>query len=146
MSLNRPRFHWRWGQGGGRLDRFHCRAGFRAKMLADERQLRSLPGTHKAIVTHLDEAPGQHMLQEAMDELLDGERAEFGLAGVGGPIPKGDPLILDLHQAPIAQGHAKHIRSQILEGRLAVAHGLAVNHPVGCPHLRRDLVEDLRGA
>ena len=83
------------------------------------------------------------MLQEAMDELLDGQRAEFGLAGVGGPIAKGDLLVLDLHQAAIAQGHAKHIRGQILEGRLAIADRLTMHHPIGRPDLRGDALEHL---
>ena len=46
----------------------------------------------------------------------------------------------DLDQAAIADGNAVDIRSKILESRLSVSDGQAMNHPI----LRPDFVGDLR--
>ena len=69
-------------------------SGRGAELLPEGRQLRALPGTQEAIVAHLDKAFGQDRLQEAMDELLHRQGAEFGLAGPRGAIAKGDLLVL----------------------------------------------------
>jgi hypothetical protein len=53
-----------------------------------------MPGTQETIVADLDKALGQDVLQEAMDELLHGQGAEFGLAGAGRVIAKGNVVVL----------------------------------------------------
>jgi hypothetical protein len=63
-------------------------------LLADRGQLDAVPGTQETIVANLDEALGQDVLQEAMDELLHRQGTEFGLAGAGCVITKGDLVVL----------------------------------------------------
>ena len=87
----------------------------------------------EAIITHLDKALGQDMLKKAVNESPGGQRAELGLAGVG-VVAEGDLVILDLDDAAIAEGNAKDVGGEILEGRAAIADGLAVDDPVLLPH------------
>ena len=55
----------------------------------------------------LHKAPGEHMLQEAVDELFGFQRAAAFLAGIGIPVAKGHAVILQLQDAVIANGHRK---------------------------------------
>jgi hypothetical protein len=57
---------------------------------------------------------GQHMLQEAVDELFHGEGAQFELTCVSGIVAKGHRrnrfrLVLQLDQAAVADGNAEDI-------------------------------------
>ena len=56
----------------------------------------------EARVTHLDEAFGQHTLQETMDEFFSGERAQLELAGISGIVAKSDLVVIQLDQATVA--------------------------------------------
>jgi len=47
----------------------------------------------ETVVAHLDEALGQDVLQETVDELLGREGAEGRASGVGGAITERDPAI-----------------------------------------------------
>jgi len=44
----------------------------------------------EAEVTYLDEAPGEDMLEETVDELFGGEGAESGLSAIGSAITESD--------------------------------------------------------
>jgi hypothetical protein len=89
--------------------------------------------TEEAIIAHLDKAFGQDMLKEAVDEFLDGQGAELGLAGVG-LVTEGDLVVLDLDDAAIAESDTKDVRGEVLEGDAALADGLAVDDPLLFPH------------
>jgi len=73
-------------------------------------------GAEEAIVAHLDEAPGQDVLEEAADELLGRQGAGSERAGVGGAVAEGDPVMLDFQDAPVADGDAEDVGGEILEG------------------------------
>ena len=97
----------------------------------------------EAIVAHLDKALGQDVLKETMDEFLGGQRAEPGLTRVG-CVAEGDLVILHVHDAAIAEGDAKDVGREILEGDAAIADGLAMHHPVLLPHFRRNVCKAIR--
>jgi len=90
-------------------------------------------GTEEAIVTHLDKAFGQNVLQETVNEFLGGERAEPGVTGVGF-VAKGDLIILHLDDTAVAEGDAKDVRGEILERGATVADGFAVDNPILLPY------------
>ena len=75
------------------------------------------------------------MLQETTDEFLRTQCAEPGTFAIGGPVTKGDPLIFQLADAPVAERYAEDIRRKILQRRYPAAHRLAVDDPVPGPDL-----------
>ena len=76
-----------------------------------------MTGAEKAVVADLDQSSGQDVLQEAAHEFLSGEGASPHLAGVVGFVAKGDPLLVDLDDTVVAEGHPEQIASQIVESR-----------------------------
>ena len=76
------------------------------------------------------------MLEEALDEMLHGKGAGLELSGIGSAILESDLSVLQIalgerQQAPVANGDAVDVRSQVFEGSLAITHSLAMDHP--CP-------------
>jgi hypothetical protein len=76
--------------------------GLRGELGAQGKELLTVGGTEEAIIAHLDQALGQDVLQETVDELLGRQRAELGLAGVGF-VAERDLVVLHLDDAAIAQ-------------------------------------------
>ncbi len=87
----------------------------------------------ESIVAHLDKALGQDVLKETVDEFLGGQRAELGLARVGF-VAERDLVVFDLDDATIAEGNAKDVGREILEGSAAVADRLAMHDPILLPY------------
>ncbi len=93
----------------------------------------------EAEVTHFHESAWQDMLEEALEELLHGEGAGFELAGVGGAVQEGEQgslhtaAMIDGEQAPVADGDAVDVGSQVFEGSLSIAHPFAVDDPFPSP-------------
>ena len=56
------------------------------------------------------------MLEKAADELLGGKGRGSELAGVGGTEAEGDLAIGQFQDAIVADGHAKDVGGQVLEG------------------------------
>ena len=79
-----------------------------------------------------------------MDELIGREGAELDLAGIGRAVAKGDLIVFELDQTAVANGDPEDIRSEILEGRAAVADRFAVDDPVLFPDGGRDIVGEAR--
>ncbi len=77
-----------------------------------------ISGAEQAVVTDLDEAGWEDVLEEAADELCGGECAVLEL--LSGRLFEGesDLTIFQLEQAVVADGDAKDIRGEILEGLL----------------------------
>ena len=90
------------------------------------------------------------MLEETLEELFDRKLALFELTGIGSTILKGDlgtlhtAAILKRKQTAIADGNPMDIRSQILEGRLTIAHRLAMYNPLLLPDLGRNLLKEFQ--
>jgi hypothetical protein len=103
-------------------------------------QEQALGRAEETEIAHLDEAPGQDVLEEAMDELFCGEGAEGELSGVGGAVAKGDLVVFEFYQAAIADGDSEDIGSQVLEGSAAVADRFAVDNPILLPDIGGDAV------
>lgn len=73
------------------------------------------------------------MLEEAADELLSRQGATLNLIGGGFFVSESDFAVIELAEAVVAEGDAKDVRSEILEGGGAGADGFAVHHPVFFP-------------
>jgi hypothetical protein len=113
----------------------------RREALANQRQERAAAGTEQTIVAHFDKTLGQDMLQEAVDELVRLQGTQVGLTSVGIAVAEGDLVVLQADQAAIANGDAKDIRREVLEGLEAIPDRLAVYDPVLFPDRRRDEVK-----
>ena len=92
-----------------------------------------MSGTEQAVVTHLDEAVGEHVLQEAADELSGRDSAVFELVSGRLFVSESDVAVCQLGEAVVADGNAKDIRGEILESLLTRADRFGVDHPVFAP-------------
>jgi hypothetical protein len=108
--------------------------GIRFEQQSQAGQEQALRGTEEAEITHLDEASGQNVLEEAVNELIGREGAELVLAGSGRAVAKGDLVVFELDQTVVADGDPEDVRSEILEGSPAIADWFAVDHPVLLPN------------
>lgn len=97
-------------------------------------QEQALGGAEEAEIADLDEAPGQDVLEEAVDEVIGGEGAEGDLSGSGRAVAKGDLVVFELDQAAVADGDPEDVGSQVLESSAAIADGFAVDHPILFPN------------
>ena len=70
----------------------------------------------QAVVTELDEARREDVLEEATDELLGGDGATFELVSGRLFVRESDLAIMEMAEAVVAEGHAKDVRGEILEG------------------------------
>ena len=113
-------------------------------MSAQRLKFLTMGGTEQAIVTHLDKAFRQNVLQETVHELFGGQGAELGLARLRIAIVERDLVVLDLDDAAVAEGDAKDVGGEIFERGATVTDGLAVNHPVLPPHFRREVGQAIR--
>jgi hypothetical protein len=94
----------------------------------------TITGTEQPEVTDFAEARREDVLEEAADELFSGERDSLDLFGGGFLVLESNVTVLvELAEAAIAEGHAKDVRSEILESGSAIANRLTVNHPLLFP-------------
>ncbi len=96
-----------------------------------------MSGAQQAIVTDLDEAWWEHMLEEAADELLGGDGATLELISGRLFVSESDRALLQRTDAVVADSDAKDVGGEILEGLLAGAHGCGMDHPVFLPERGR---------
>jgi hypothetical protein len=118
--------------------------GVRFEKESEGSQEQALGGAEETEIADLDEAPGQDMLEEAVDELIGGEGAELELAGIGRVVAKGDLVVFELDQTAVADGDPEDIRSQVLESSTAIADRFAVDNPILLPNASRDIVGEVR--
>ena len=78
-----------------------------------------LSGTEQAVVTDLDEAWWEDVLEEAPDELFSVEGATLELVSGRVLVSESDLAIMKVAEAVVTEGHAKDVRRKILEGLLA---------------------------
>ena len=96
-------------------------------------------------VTNFDEACGEHMLEETLDELFDREGAEFELPGIGSAVLKSNLRLLhaafvnEVDQTAIADGNPVNIWCKILEGGLPIPNRQTMHDPILKPDLFGDL-------
>ena len=95
-------------------------------------------GAEEAIITDLDEAFGQNMLQEAMNEIFSTQRARSFHSGLRVPITKRDLVVFQLQDAVIANGHSEDVGCKILQGSQARSHFFTMHDPLLLPHFGRD--------
>ena len=99
-------------------------------------------GIHKSVVTDFHEAGGQHVLQEAADELHDFQRESSQSITVRFFIADEDGAILDCEDAAIGDGDFEDVGGKVFEACLRGRDGLGVDVPVDVPDLRGDLIEE----
>ncbi len=90
---------------------------------------------------NLRETARQDVLQESADEL---ERIDSHLSPAVRAAPairEGHLALLTRHDPPVADGDAKDVRGEVLQGGLAVSNRLGMNHPILLPDRRIDLGE-----
>src|SRR5215217_2174402 len=103
-----------------------------------------MSGAEQAVVTHLDEPVGEHMLEEATDELFRRDGATLELVSGRLFVSESDMAIMQLAQAVVTDSDAKDVRGEIFEGLLTRAHRFGMHDPVLAPDVRRDSREQLR--
>jgi hypothetical protein len=74
------------------------------------------------------------VLQKTADELSSRECTSSELTGVGVTIAKSHPSICQIEDALVADGDAKDVGGQILQGCRPIANRLAMHHPRLAPH------------
>jgi hypothetical protein len=114
--------------------------GIRVQQQPEGSQEQALGGAEEAEIAHLHKAPGQDVLEEAMDELLGGESAELELVGSGRAVAKGNLVVFEFDQTAVADGDPEDVRSQILEGGASIADRFAVDDPFLLPDGSRDII------
>ncbi len=78
-----------------------------------------MSGTKQAVITDLDEAGREDMLEEATNELFGGDGAVFELVSGGVFIRESDLAIMQAAEAVVTDGHAKDVRGEVFEGFVA---------------------------
>jgi hypothetical protein len=78
-------------------------------------------------------------LEEAADELGSRQGADCEFAGVSSAIAEGDHAVGQFQDTIVADGDAKDVWSEILQGGQAAAHRLAVDDPILLPDSIGDL-------
>ena len=76
---------------------------------------------HEAVVPDLHETRGQDMLEKAPDELDDIEGDLAGAITAFLAVGEGDGSLFDSQDSGIGDGYPEDIRSEVFQGRLAVA-------------------------
>ena len=114
--------------------------GVSFKEQSEGSQEQALRGAEEAEIADLDEALGQDVLEEAVDELFGREGAEFELVCVGRAVVKGDLVIFEFYQAAVADGDTEDVGSQVLEGSATIADRFAMDNPILLPDGGRDIV------
>lgn len=106
---------------------------------ADEVDFHAAVLTHPAVMARFLKSRRQDMLREPLDKFyaVDGSRARAFFAGRRHMISDG--LVGAGLDALVADRHAIDVRGEILERRLAVADGRAVDDPGLAPNLGGDL-------
>ncbi len=89
-----------------------------------------MSGAQQAVVTDLDEAVGEHVLEEATDELCGGDGAMLELISGRLFVRESDLALMQLAEAVVTDSDAKDVRGEIFESLLAGAHRFGVDHPI----------------
>jgi len=100
-----------------------------------------MSGAEQTIVTDLNEPVGKDVLEEATDELCGSDGAMLELISGGVFVRESDLALMQLAEAVVADGHAKDVRSEILEGCFTGADRLRVDDPFLFPSLLIHLIE-----
>ena len=148
------------GVGMGRFDGIDGNEGRREQLASAGDVLGTFAGGEQTIVADAVEACGQHVHEEAADELVHGERHHLVALAAFEPVVlplEGDALVVACEQAAIGDGNAMGVAGEIAQDFLRPAEGaLAVDSPVcvvhraqiGGEHLRIDkpgkLAEELQ--
>ena len=75
-----------------------------------------MSGAEQTVVTNLDESIGEHVLEEATDELFGGDGATLELVSGRLFVRESDRALLQRTEAVVADSDAKDVRGEILEG------------------------------
>ena len=76
-------------------------------------------GAEQTVITDLDEPIGEHVLEEATNELCSADGATLELVSGRFFVSESDRAMVQTKDAVVTEGHAKDVRGEILEGLLA---------------------------
>jgi len=125
---------WLVGVSVGRFDGIDRNYWRREQFAGAGDVLGAFAAGEQAIVADAMEACGQHVHEEAADELVDGERHHLVALAAFEPVVlplEGDALVVACEQAAIGDGNAMGVAGEIAQDFLRPAEGaLAVDSPV----------------
>lgn len=87
----------------------------------------------QSVIPDFDKTIGQDVLEKTADELLGRDGREPDLIGRRLLVGESDQAIVEFDDPPVADGDAKDVGCEILEGGLAGADSLAVDDPILAP-------------
>lgn len=88
----------------------------------------TVAGSEQTVVTDLDKAIRQDVLEEAADKLLSRDGATLKLIRGGILEGESDAAVFQREDPVITNGDAKDVRGEIFESRIAVTDRLTVDH------------------
>lgn len=99
-------------------------------------QQRLLAGRSKqAVSADVVQALGQHVLQEALQERLGGQRLVHGRAGAMALEAESDLAVFEALESAVGQRTLEQIAAEILQHLLTRARVLTMHHPRSAPEL-----------
>lgn len=101
-----------------------------------------LLGMQQAVSPHFLKVTWQHVVKEPADELFSGQRGSFRCLGFGVMVAERDAAIFESEDVSVADGNAKDIGGQILQGSFAAADSNNIHNPVLLPEVRQDLIKE----
>ena len=104
-----------------------------AQSLQDSFKQLPVFGMQEAIVADFDEGVGQDMLEEAGEEDQRRQRESFEMACFAVPELETDAAVFEAEEAAVGEGDAVEVRGEVLENRLALTGGAAIDHPIVFP-------------
>ena len=127
--------------GGGRPHRWAHPWRRQVEQLTRSRDVLDAPAVgERTVVADAMEAAGQHVDEEAADELVDGERHQLGAVAPLRPIvlpPEGHAGVVERDEPAVGDGDAVGVAREIGEHSLGSAEGaLAVDDPFGLAQRR----------
>lgn len=123
------------------LDRFRRWWQGRTQDIAGHFKEIAVGVSKQTIVSDLLEVFGQHMLQEAMDEIKRRQGFEIPRLGFGILAAEGDLVVINRNETVIGDGNPEDIAGQIDGGLPAGTDRFAMHDPVFLPDLAWDQVE-----
>jgi hypothetical protein len=111
--------------------------------IPDDVELMTISRSEESVISYLDKAPGQHMLEKPVDEFQSRESCPFPLISLGVFVAECDLIVFNAYNAVIGKGNAVNIGCQIFQSGGTIRKRFAVNHPVLFPEIRRNLFKEI---
>ena len=81
--------------------------------IPDDFELVTICGSEESVISYLDKAPGQHMLEKPVDKCHSTHSGRLPLIGLGILVAESDLMVFNAYNAVIGNGDAVNIGCQI---------------------------------